>query len=100
MQGCGGSCFPVLSRTLNKAERVGDAIYLYETAYMSSCNGIYCVNGDVIREWGDWIGNEAPGGYLDFDFDNYPFEQFKWIFEKSEEGDYVFRGIERVEDGI
>lgn len=94
--GCGGTCFLTLNRVLDGAERQGDQIYLYETVYGESCNGIYHANGSVIveneyDENGVLVGGlKQPEDYKD------QFDHYKWTFKKNADGFYVFQGLERA----
>lgn len=115
--GCGGACTPVIKREIEKAERSGDNIYIYELAYMESCEGIYHLGtekntyekegeavlaldslklGEAIAqvteydEYGFPTGTVNPEGYRN------QFDEFKWTFTKNAEGNYVFAGLERL----
>lgn len=94
--GCGGTCFTVQNRTLDKAEQVGDHIYLYETVYGENCQSLFHANGDEIvsielDESGNMIGEK-------YNIDDYKgqFDHFKWTFTKNSDGDYSFTGLEKI----
>ncbi len=94
--GCGGSCFIVFERALDKAEKQGDNIYLYETAYGTSCNGLYDIAGNVIAENAQDENGVLLGELVNPEDYRDQFDQYKWVFTKTANGDYAFRGVEKI----
>lgn len=93
--GCGGTCLYGLGRILDRAERDSDRLYLYETAYGETCQGLYHVNGDVIAEVEFDADGNLVSGYV---FDDYKdqLDKFKWTFVKNTEGNYIFEKLEKL----
>jgi len=99
--GCGGSGGEMVERELYKAERVGDRIYLYEMAVVNTPEGWYRILGpNAEGEILDHDNEVAPMDGGEFKISEYSdnVDHFKWAFEKTADGDYVFKGLERVKE--
>lgn len=121
--GCGGTSPISMERVLMKAERKGDEIVLYEKVLMFNGMAYYTVGEtEIVRQAGEYeleVAGEKIGEYtvpedvLDRGSEFYRAwlaentanlakeygTLFKWTFEKNGEGNYVFRGLERVTEG-
>lgn len=122
-KGCGGDWPQSIEGMIDEVEQVGDKIYIYEKAlfweldqlfhvgrdvehlqgeYVATVETDYSaessVNWDDYEIWGDWCRAmiAAHVGRAEQVFRENG-DRFKWTFEKNGRGDYVFRGIERVE---
>lgn len=118
--GCGGTSPISMERVLMKAERKGDEMVLYEKVLMFDEMAYYTVGEtEIIREAGGFelgVAGEKLGEYtvpedvLGRGYEVYHSwleekeaslareygTQFKWTFERDAEGNYVFKGLERV----
>ncbi len=113
--GCGGASSLRLSRVLERAEKSGDDIYLYEKAMLfdeleyyhiaeTSSDGVAGLFGDKIGEYEtppyeDFESNDDYNEWLSSNERNLTSEygdMFKWTFTKNAEGNYVFAGLERL----
>lgn len=102
---CGGAASSAVSRKLYKAEKDDERLYLYEKAVFWSSRtgseGFYRLGKDGwdVRigelSWGEpWF--ELVTDVLDDPRSDELLDKFKWTFEKNGEGNYVFKGLERV----
>jgi len=106
-------------RRLERAEKAGDRVYLYERALTLKCQLSFGAD-----EKGDPVDKEASCGVLtvaatcgasEFGWSNSEekmtdekvlneaaerrFGMVRWVFERGSEGNYVFKGLERVIEG-
>ncbi len=112
--GCGGSWPASIVGKVVKAEKKGDNLYIYEKALMNEATGLYKIDGKNENLTGEFVGNTIDPNYdltagsaeeyqelvrqntdkfLDSDGDTY-----KWTFAKNADGEYVFAGLEKIEE--
>lgn len=93
-----GGVFPEFERKLLKAERDGERMYLYETVSVMVPGA-----GSLISIYDKCImaGNEEADEANGCNAEDYQWQtgqtRFRWVFKRTNAGNYVFEKIERVE---
>ncbi len=93
-----GGVFPEFERTLLKAERDGERMYLYETVSVMVPGA-----GNLISIYDKCImpGNAEVDEANGCNAEDYQWQtgqtRFRWVFKRTNAGNYVFEKIERVE---
>ena len=93
-----GGVFPVFERTLTKAERDSERLYLYETVSVAVPGA-----GNLISIYDKCLatGNAEMDEANGCNAEDYQWQlgetKFRWIFKRTNSGNYVFEKIERAE---